>query len=141
MKNVFLKRPYACAGVDPAWMRILEKSCRNWHSEQTAWPWYSYVAPLSRLIEKYVHDARSHLNLSRWSEYDSQTQHDLLAELAAAVRSRRLPLPGYALLHPEDKPSSDEFERIYQWTRAERRRLVSLASAHSSASAEADVAG
>jgi hypothetical protein len=114
MKNVFLKRPYACAGVDPAWMRILEKSCRNY--------------------------ARSHLNLSRWSEYDSQTQHDLLAELAAAVRSRRMPLPGYALLHPEDKPSPDEFERIYQWTRAERRRLVSLASAHSSASADADLA-
>jgi hypothetical protein len=168
MKNVFLKRPYAvaCAGVlgaasalvhpfgpranssrpllsgpdvDPAPMRILEKSCQNGHSEQTAWPWNSYVGPLSWLNEKDVHHARSHLNLSRWSKYDAQKQHDLLAEIAAVVRSRRTPLPRYALLHPGDKPSPDEFERIYQWTRAERRRLMSLASAHSSASADADV--
>src|SRR6202041_3127598 len=100
----------------------------------------SYVAPMSWLIEKDVHEARSHLNLSRWGEYDAQTQHDLLAELAAVVRSRRIPLSRYTLLHPGDKPSPDEFERIYQWTRVERRRLTSLASAHSAAPASGDVA-
>jgi hypothetical protein len=40
----------------------------------------------------------------------------------------------------ETKPSPDEFERIYQWTRAERRRLTSLASAHSATPADAGVA-
>jgi hypothetical protein len=128
------------ADVDPAVVRILENSCQNCHSERTEWPWYSYVAPMSWLIEKDVHEARSHLNLSRWGEYDAQKQHDLLAELAAVVRSRRMPLSRYTLLHPGDKPSPDEFERIYQWTRVERRRLTSLASAHSAAPASGDVA-
>jgi hypothetical protein len=170
MKKILLKRPYyaiACAGVlalasgfihpfglktnsarpllagadaDPAVVRILEKSCRNCHSERTEWPWYSYVAPMSWLIEKDVHEARSHLNLSRWSEYDAQKQHDLLAELAAVVRNRKMPLPRYTLLHPGAKPSPAEFERIYQWTRAERRRLTSLASAHGATPAGGDVA-
>lgn len=128
------------ADVDPALVRILEKSCQNCHSERTEWPWYSYVAPMSWLIEKDVHEARSHLNLSRWGEYDAQKQHDLLAELAAVVRNRRMPLPRYTLMHPGAKPSPDEFERIYQWTRAERRRLRSLASAHSATPADAGVA-
>ncbi|HLY20066.1 MAG TPA: heme-binding domain-containing protein [Bryobacteraceae bacterium] len=170
MKKILLKRPHyaiACAGVlafgsalihpfgpktnsarpllsgadvDPAVVRILEKSCQNCHSERTEWPWYSYVAPMSWMIEKDVHEARSHMNLSQWDEYDAQKQHDLLAELAAVVRNRRMPLPRYTLLHPEAKPSPDEFERIYQWTRAERRRLTSLASAHSAAPADAGVA-
>jgi Haem-binding domain len=33
------------ADVDPALVRILEKSCQNCHSKRTEWPWYSYVAP------------------------------------------------------------------------------------------------
>jgi hypothetical protein len=113
----------AGADVDPAVVRILEKSCQNCHSERTEWPWYSYVAPMSWLIEKDVHDARSHMNLSRWQEYDAQKRHDLLTEMAAVVRNRRMPLPRYTLLHPGAKPSAVEFERIYQWARAERRRM------------------
>lgn len=118
----------AGADADPAVLRTLEKSCRNCHSERTEWPWYSYVAPMSWMIENDVHQGRSHLNLSRWDEYDAQKQHDLLAELAAVVRNRRMPLPRYLLLHPNAKPSQAEFDRIYQWTRAERRRLTSLAA-------------
>jgi hypothetical protein len=95
---------------------------------------------MSWLIEKDVHEARSHLNLFRWSEYDARKQHDLLAELAAVVRNRRMPLLRYTPLLHGAKPSPDEFERIYQWTRAERRRLTSLASAHSAAPGDTGVA-
>src|SRR3984957_20379426 len=125
MKKIFLTRPHyaiACAGVfavasafihpfglktnsarpllssadvDPAVVRTLEKSCQNCHSERTEWPWYSYVAPMSWLIEKDVHQGRSHLNLSRWAAYDIRTQHDLLTEMAAVVRNQRMPLPRY----------------------------------------------
>jgi hypothetical protein len=114
----------AGANVDPAVVRILEKSCQNCHSERTEWPWYSYVAPASWLIENDVNQGRSHMNLSRWDEYDTRKQHDLLAELAAVVRNRRMPLSRYILLHPGSQPSPAGFERIYQWTRTERRRLT-----------------
>jgi hypothetical protein len=114
----------AGSNVDPAVLHILERSCQNCHSERTEWPWYSYVAPMSWLIENDVHQGRSHMNLSRWDEYDPARQHDLLAELAAVVRNRRMPLPRYTLLHPGAKPSPEEFDRIYQWTRTERRRLA-----------------
>ena len=41
----------AGASLDPAVVRIIERSCQNCHSERTDWPWYSYVAPMSWLIE------------------------------------------------------------------------------------------
>ncbi len=119
----------AGAEADAAVLHTLEKSCQNCHSERTEWPWYSYVAPVSWLIENDVHQGRSHMNLSRWQQYDSEKQHELLAAMGAVARNHIMPPPRYTFLHPGSRPSPVELERIYQWTRMERRRLTALARA------------
>ena len=116
------------AVVDAETVRILQRSCQNCHSQNTDWPWYSYIAPVSWLIEKDVHQARSHMNLSGWGLYSLEEKQDLLSVLAAAVRSRQMPPPRYTLMHRSAKLSEPERERIYQWARGERRRLKSLAT-------------
>jgi hypothetical protein len=113
--------------VDPSVVRIMERSSQNCHSERTDWPWYSYVAPMSWLIENDVHNGRSHMNLSQWDEYTPDKQQELLTELSAMVRSRQMPLPRYLQLHPSAKLSDAEIGQIYQWARGERRRLKSIA--------------
>ena len=128
----------AGADVNPAITQIMERSCQNCHSEKTAWPWYSYVAPVSWLIEKDVHDARSHMNLSRWSEYSSEKKQELLTRLAAAVRSRQMPPPRYTLMHPNEKLSTTDLEQIYQWARGERRRLKSVRAVDPARPADAE---
>jgi len=116
----------AGADVNPTITQIMERSCQNCHSEKTQWPWYSYVAPVSWLIEKDVYDARSHMNLSRWGEYSLEQKQELLTRLAAVVRSRRMPPARYTFLHPSEKPSSTDLEQVYEWARGERRRLKSM---------------
>ena len=118
----------AGAPVDPGVMQIVERSCQSCHSEKTEWPWYSYVAPMSWLIEKDVNQARSHMNLSHWDEYTMEKQQEILAELSAVVRNRQMPLPRYTRLHPEARLSDSEIDRIYRWARAERVRLKSMGS-------------
>src|SRR6266481_4457549 len=125
-------RAHALAGplltgavVDAETLRILQRSCQNCHSQNTDWPWYSYVAPVSWLIEKDVHDARSHMNLSRWADYNLEKKQELLSRLAAVVRSRQMPPSRYTVMHPSEKPSARELEQIYEWARGERRRLKS----------------
>ena len=71
------------AVVDSETVQIMERSCQNCHSEKTEWPWYSYVAPVSWLVESDVHKARSHMNLSGWDQYSLQEKQYHLAELAA----------------------------------------------------------
>jgi heme-binding protein len=117
------------AVVDAETVRILQRSCQNCHSQKTDWPWYSYIAPVSWLLEKDVHQARSHMNLSGWGQYSLEEKQDLLADLAAAVRSRQMPPTRYTLMHRSAKLSEPERERIYQWARGERCRLKSLATA------------
>jgi hypothetical protein len=130
----------AGADVNPAISQIIARSCQNCHSEKTEWPWYSYVAPVSWLIEKDVHDARSHMNLSHWGEYSLEKKQELLTRLAAAVRNRQMPPARYTLMHPGAKPSGTELEQIYEWARGERRRLKSMPAVSPATSADAEPA-
>ena len=111
------------AQIDPQVRMIVERSCQNCHSEKTTWPWYSYVPPISWLIEKDVRQGRSHMNLSQWETYSIEQRRDILGELVPIVRNRRMPLPKYLLLHPGAKLSDSEIEQITRWARSERKRL------------------
>ena len=113
----------ATADVPPEVRSILERSCLNCHSQKTAWPWYSYAPPMSWLIEKDVHQARSRMNFSKWDQYSLDERQQLLAEIAAMVTSKKMPLPRYTMLHPEARLSPADVQALYQWARTERRRV------------------
>src|SRR3981081_2630909 len=47
----------------------LDRSCRGCHSNETRWPWYSQVAPMSWMLADHVHHGRDHFNYSEWTSY------------------------------------------------------------------------
>jgi hypothetical protein len=122
------------SSFDPQVQRTIERSCQNCHSEKTEWPWYSYVAPLSWMIENDVKQARSHMNLSRWNGYNAEQQQEILSKMSVLVRNRAMPLPRFLLLHPESKLSDAEVAYLYQWARGERKRLKAAATEASATS-------
>jgi hypothetical protein len=101
----------------------MKQACADCHSNQTVWPWYSYVAPVSWLVEKDVRRGRDELNLSRWSDYSPNKQQKLLADMATVLKNREMPLPQYALMHSDAKLSDAEIDMLYQWARVERRKM------------------
>jgi hypothetical protein len=111
------------AEAPPEITRLIERACRNCHSERTEWPWYSYIAPVSWMIELHVSGGRTHMNLSRWQDYAVEQQLDLLTKITAEVRNRNMPLPGYLKLHPEARLSLEDIQQLDSWTRGERDRL------------------
>ena len=125
----------AGAEVNAGVMNVFERSCQNCHSERTHWPWYSYVAPFSWLIEADVHAGRSHMNLSHWSGYSVDRQAEILTRLGAEVRNRKMPLPRYLQLHPEAGLSDAEVEQLYTWAHKERSRLKTMIDSNSNLSA------
>ncbi len=120
---------------DPQVVKTIERSCQNCHSESTQWPWYSYVAPMSWMIENDVQRARSHMNLSHWNGYNPEQQQELLLRMSTLVRNRAMPLPRYLVLHPEAKLSDAEVAYLYQWARTERKRLKAAGAETSPSSA------
>jgi hypothetical protein len=124
VKTTRSNAPLIAGAVAPSEVTgILERSCQNCHSGRTEWPWYSYVAPLSWLIEGDVHDGRSHMNLSDWGAYTEEQKVELLTKMGVEVRNHRMPLPKYLKLHPQAALSADDVTRLYTWAQDERRRV------------------
>jgi Haem-binding domain len=116
------------ATVDRQVLSIIERSCRDCHSDETRYPWYSYVAPVSWWIRRDVVEGRTHLNFSRWSDYPPLIRQRKLAGIASQIRDREMPLPEYVLLHPDAKLSPADRTALFQWTQDERARLIAGSS-------------
>jgi hypothetical protein len=114
----------ADAEVSPQVLAILRRSCGDCHSEATRYPWYSYVAPASWLVQRDVGEGKGHLNLSRWSDYSLVRKQRLLSEIANQVEEREMPLLSYTMLHPDARLSASEVRAIFEWTQTERNRLI-----------------
>jgi hypothetical protein len=78
---------------------------------------------MTLLLERDIRMARSHMDLSRWAEYDESRKRLLLAEIGVVVRNGSMPPRRYALLHPEARLTPAEVNEVYQWTRSSRRLL------------------
>lgn len=111
------------AQIDPETLTLVQRACQNCHSQNTEWPWYSHVAPVSWLLARDVQQARSHMNLSQWQDYSTDDRLRLLSAIGSAVRNRAMPPQRYLLLHPEARLNVGEQQQIYRWTRNERSRL------------------
>src|SRR5687768_10503128 len=78
---------------------ILDRSCRDCHSNDTRWPLYSHVAPVSWLLADHVNHGRSHFNYSNWASYDPSRQAELLKNSCSLAREGAMPMPSYLLMH------------------------------------------
>jgi hypothetical protein len=97
--------------AEPKWgspeVRALAvRACFDCHSNETRWPWYSFVAPVSWFVAHDVYDARDDLNFSEWD----QPQESKKA--AKLVRNRAMPLEAYLWLHSEADLTNDEREAL-----------------------------
>jgi hypothetical protein len=120
----------AGASIDPKVLSLLERSCGDCHSERTVYPWYSYVGPVSWLVQSDVARGRRHLNLSRWNEYPLVRRERSLSEIANQVEDGDMPVPYYTLIHRNARLSAADVSAIFHWTQAERARLIAASSAN-----------
>ena len=68
------------------------------------------------------------MNLSRWQEYTTDQQVEILSRLGAEVRNHQMPLPRYLTLHPDARLSESDVKELYEWSHKERRRLTAPAA-------------
>jgi hypothetical protein len=60
--------------ASPEARAVLRRACYDCHSNETVWPWYSKVAPVSWLVARDVHKGREELNFSTWDRYATKEQ-------------------------------------------------------------------
>lgn len=95
---------------------VLRRACYDCHSNETAWPWYSQIAPVSWLVAWDVREGRDELNFSTWSRYDAQKRAKKLKESWEQIAEGAMPPWYYLLVHPEARLSAVECVLLHQWT-------------------------
>lgn len=78
---------------------ILRENCYDCHSNQTTYPWYSEVAPLSFWLEDHIKDGKKHFNASDWQSYSIKKKEHKLEEFIEMVEDDEMPLQSYTILH------------------------------------------
>lgn len=124
----------------PQTQMLAERACYDCHSNQTKWPWYSNVAPVSWLVSRHVQEGRAELNFSEWGvnnssaseareseegEHEEGEEHesaegrhgeagegDELEELIESIQEGEMPLAGYVRMHPEANLTQAEIEAL-----------------------------
>jgi hypothetical protein len=92
---------------DQASADLARAACYDCHSNETEWPAYSYVAPMSWLIRRDVEQGREELNFSRWDEFGDEA-HDAAEELEEGS----MPPSQYLPLHPDARLSDAEVDQL-----------------------------
>jgi len=108
----------------PAVNSILRRACYDCHSNETVWPWYSKIAPISWLVAFDTWEGRDHLNFSTWEAYPAKRKAKLLKEARETVEEGEMPPWIYLLNHGDAKLSGADLEKLRNWTlqpRADRR--------------------
>ncbi len=102
---------------------LLERSCYDCHSNETAWPWYARVAPMSWLVTHDVKEAREHVNFSEWGDLDAGDRESAMKEIAEEVEDGKMPLRLYVPLHPAARLTEAERAQLVAWSSARARKL------------------
>lgn len=97
---------------------ILRTSCYNCHSNETVWPWYSRIAPVSFIIADHVEEARGHLNFSEWGNLPADRQKHAIGEMMDEIAEGEMPLSGYVRLHPVAKVGPPKLDTLAAWAKA-----------------------
>ena len=110
--------------VAPEIAEIFERACKDCHSNQTDWPWYAQVSPVSWYVTDHVNHGRSHLNFSEWAAYDREQADFLLGAMCMTAERGQMPLASYTRLHHSAKLSPLDVQTLCAWSRVERGRLA-----------------
>lgn len=99
--------------AEPTWdsprtKELFNNACANCHSNQTIYPWYSKVAPVSWLVANDIEEGREHFNVSTWG-FQKKNKGD---EAAKELKGGDMPPWFYLPTHPEAKLTESQTQEL-----------------------------
>lgn len=99
--------------AEPAWdspltRELFFRACGDCHSNQTNWPWYSNIAPISWLVQRDVDLGRAKFNVSEWGLARRNEGHEAVEK----VQDGSMPPAIYLVMHPEARLSARELSQL-----------------------------
>ena len=104
--------------------QILGNACLDCHSDNTRYPWYDKIAPVSWMVNKHITEGKGELNFSAWGKFDAYDKIVALEDIRQEVEQKTMPLKGYVALHKEAKLSEEQIAALLEWIDKRGAELV-----------------
>jgi hypothetical protein len=102
----------------PQTRELASRACFDCHSNETIWPWYSNIAPVSWLVQRDVDEGRSKIYFSELGTGQIREPE----EIGEVIAEGRMPLSNYLSMHPAARLTQDEKQNLIQGFQATFRR-------------------
>ena len=96
----------------------LKEACYDCHSNETQYPWYSQVAPVSWWLNAHIKEGREHLNFSTIGALSANDRAEVIGEAAEAVQEAEMPLKSYTWTHLAARLSAEQRSALANWLNA-----------------------
>ncbi|MBO9693294.1 heme-binding domain-containing protein [Chryseobacterium sp.] len=94
---------------------LLKNACYDCHSNETVYPKYAFIAPISWSVKSHVNEGREHLNFSTWQTYNKDLKENMLTKSIQTIQNKTMPMPGYIVYHKEANLSEAERALLIQY--------------------------
>lgn len=96
---------------------LLKRSCYDCHSNNTIYPWYDRISPVSWWVNGHIKEGKIELNFSEFGNYSKRKQLHKLKEIRESIEKDEMPLQSYVLLHKNAGLTDEQKNRLIEWTR------------------------
>lgn len=102
---------------------IIDRSCGDCHSNNTVYPWYSNITPVSWFLADHIKDGRREMNFSEFNTYSPKKKAHKMEEICEQIEAEAMPLPSYLWLHRDAVLSKEDGKILCDWAKEEKARI------------------
>ena len=88
-------------------MKTIRTSCYDCHSNNTSYPWYNNLQPMTWYLQHHINEGKDELNFNEWDNYSKRRKKSKLRSIISQIEDNEMPLDSYTLLHKEAILSND----------------------------------
>lgn len=102
-------------GVPDSVVNVLQTSCYDCHSNNTNYPWYSFIQPAAWFMASHIKEGKTNLNFSEFGAYSNRKQQGKLQAIINSINDNTMPINAYIMLHKNAKLSAVNKTLLLDW--------------------------
>lgn len=94
---------------------LLQESCYDCHSNNTDYPWYEKIQPITWFLENHIADGKEELNFNEWDAYSNRRKNSKLKSIVNQIKDDEMPLESYIFFHQDAILSEKKKKTVIEW--------------------------
>ena len=103
---------------------LIRTACYDCHSNQTVYPWYAKISPVSWYLHNHIREGKEDMNFSDYGHLEKVDKIGVLVDFCEVLEAGTVPLQSYMLQHKNARLSQEEKETLCEWSEEEALKVM-----------------